>query len=46
MTQTALSPALDLVRSLSLEEKLELLHSLQAGDAGEVSVVEPAPPTA
>jgi hypothetical protein len=50
VAHTAPSPALELVRSLSLEEKLEVLRRLQDGEfvstASALPVVEPAAPTA
>jgi NAD(P)-dependent dehydrogenase (short-subunit alcohol dehydrogenase family) len=46
VTHTPASPEKALIASMTLEEKLELLHKLQAGDPVELTVVEPAPPTA
>ena len=47
VAHVAPSPALELVRSLSLDEKLELLRRLQDGEfvstASALPVVEPAP---
>jgi hypothetical protein len=44
------NPAVEMIRSLSLEEKLELLRRLRGGELDEatpaLSVVEPVPPTA
>jgi hypothetical protein len=40
VAHVAPSPALELVRSLSLEEKLELLQRLQAGEPVEPAVIE------
>ena len=44
------NPALPVLKSMSLEEKLELLQRLQDGEfvstASALPVVEPAPPTA
>jgi hypothetical protein len=44
------NPAAEMIRSLSLEEKLELLRRLQDGEfvstAAALPAVEPAPPTA
>jgi hypothetical protein len=44
------NPAVEVIRSLSLEEKLELLRRLQGGDPDKamavLPVVEPVPPTA
>ena len=40
------NPSLPVLKSMSLDEKLELLHSLQRGESVALSVVEPAPPTA
>ena len=44
------NPAVEMIRSLSLEEKLELLRRLRDGKLDEatpaLSVVEPVPPTA
>jgi hypothetical protein len=39
------NPAADVIRAMSLEEKLELLRGLQRGGPVELPVVEPAPPT-
>jgi hypothetical protein len=48
VAQVAPSPALELVRSLSLDEKLELLRRLQEGEfadtASALPVVEASPP--
>jgi hypothetical protein len=50
VTQVPPSPALELVRSLSLEEKLQLLHSLRRGELDDATpmlpVVEPVLPSA
>jgi hypothetical protein len=50
VTHVAPSPALELVRSLSLEEKPELLRRLQRGEladtASALPVVEASPPAA
>jgi hypothetical protein len=47
VAQVAPSPALELVRSMTLEEKLELLRRLQGGEladtASAVPVVEAVP---
>jgi hypothetical protein len=40
------NPAVEMIRSLSLEEKLELLRSLRRGDPIALPVVEAVPPTA
>jgi hypothetical protein len=49
VTHVPPSPALELVRSLSLDEKLELLRRLQDGEfvpaAPALPVVEPVPPS-
>jgi hypothetical protein len=34
------NPAVEMIRSLSLEEKLEMLHSLKRGEALDLPVVE------
>jgi hypothetical protein len=39
------NPALPVLKSMSLDEKLELLHRLQAGEPVEPAVIEPGPPT-
>jgi hypothetical protein len=39
------NPAVDVIRSMSLDEKLELLHRLRAGEPLSLPVVEPVPPT-
>jgi hypothetical protein len=48
VAHTAPSPALELVRSLSLEEKLELLRRLQGGELAEpvpaLPILEASPP--
>jgi hypothetical protein len=44
--QVDVNPAIAVLKSMSLEEKLELLHSLQRGESVALRVVEPAPPTA
>jgi hypothetical protein len=38
--------AVDVLKSMSLDEKLELLGSLQRGEPVALPMVEPAPPTA
>jgi hypothetical protein len=43
VAHVAPSPALELVRSLSLEEKLELLHSLQGGESVGLAVIGQLP---
>jgi hypothetical protein len=40
------NPAIDVIRAMSLEEKLELLHSLRRGDPIGLPVVEGVRPTA
>jgi 3-methyladenine DNA glycosylase Mpg len=45
VAHVAANPAADLIRSLSLAEKLELLHRLRQGEAVALPVVGPAPPT-
>lgn len=40
------SPTTAVLKSMSLEEKLELLHSLRRGDPIALPVVEAVPPTA
>jgi hypothetical protein len=40
------NPAVEMIRSLSLAEKLELLRSLQRGEQVALPAVEPVPPTA
>jgi hypothetical protein len=44
------NPAIDVIRAMSLEEKLELLRRLQGGELAEtasaVPIVEAVPPTA
>ena len=40
------NPALPALKSMSLEEKLELLHRLRAGEPVSLPVVEAVPPTA
>jgi hypothetical protein len=48
VAQVAASPAVEVIRSLSLEEKLELLGRLRAGEladtASAVPIVEAVPP--
>jgi hypothetical protein len=48
--QVETNPALPVLKSMSLDEKLELLRRLQDGEfvstASALPVVEPAPPTA
>ena len=44
VARVAPNPAHEVIRSLSLEEKLELLHSLQRGEQVALPVVEPVPP--
>jgi hypothetical protein len=39
------NPALPVLKSMSLDEKLELLHSLRRGEQIALPVVEPVPPT-
>jgi hypothetical protein len=46
VTHTPASPVRAVLASMTLEEKLQLLHSLQGGDPVELPVVELAPPTA
>ena len=46
VAHVAPNPAADVIRSLSLAEKLELLRSLQRGEQVALPVVEPVPPTA
>jgi hypothetical protein len=47
--QVETNPALPVLKSISLDEKLELLRRLQDGEfvstASTLPVVEPAPPT-
>ena len=43
--QVETNPALPVLKSMSLEEKLELLHSLQRREQVALPVVEPVPPT-
>jgi hypothetical protein len=38
------NPALPVLKSMSLDEKLELLHRLRAGEPLALPVVEPVPP--
>jgi hypothetical protein len=49
VAHVAPSPAVELIRSLSLDEKLELLHRLRRGEADDVSsalpILEAGPPT-
>jgi hypothetical protein len=45
VTHTPASPERAVLASMTLEEKLELLHRLQAGEPVELPVVEPARPT-
>jgi hypothetical protein len=45
VSQIPSNPATDVIRSLSLSEKLELLHRLRQGEAVALPVVGPAPPT-
>jgi hypothetical protein len=44
--QVEVNPATAVLKSMSLEEKLELLHSLRRGDPIALPVVESVPPTA
>jgi hypothetical protein len=44
--QVEVNPATAVHKSMSLEEKLELPHSLRRGDPGALPVLEPVPPTA
>ena len=44
--QVEVNPATAVLKSMSLEEKLELLHSLRRGDPIALPVVEAVPPTA
>ena len=44
--QVETNPALPVLKSMTLEEKLQLLHSLRRGEPIELPVVEPVPPTA
>ena len=50
VTHTPVSPARAVLASMTLEEKLELLHRLQRGELDDATamlpVVEPVPPTA
>jgi hypothetical protein len=39
------NPAVEVIRSLPLEEKLELLHSLRSGEQVALAVVESVPST-
>jgi hypothetical protein len=41
--QVEVNPATAVLKSMSLEEKLELLHSLRRGDPIVLPVVEPVP---
>jgi hypothetical protein len=43
--QVDANPATAVLRSVSLEEKLDLLHSLQRGESVELLAVEPVRPT-
>ena len=49
VAHVAASPAVDVIRSMSLDEKLELLGRLRAGElvatAPPPPIVEPIPPT-
>ena len=44
--QVEVNPATAVLKSMSLEEKLELLHSLRRGEPIALPVVEAVPPTA
>jgi hypothetical protein len=44
--QVEVNPATPVLKSMSLEEKLELLNSLRRGDPIALPVVEAVPPTA
>jgi hypothetical protein len=46
VTHTPVSPERAVLASMTLEEKLELLHSLRRGEPVALPVVEPVPPTA
>jgi hypothetical protein len=46
VARVAPNPAHEVIRSLSLEEKLELRHSLRRGDPIQLPVVEGVRPTA
>ena len=50
VAHVAASPAIEVIRSMSLDEKLELLGRLQEGEfvstSSALPVVEPVPPTA
>jgi hypothetical protein len=50
VAQAPANPALDVIRTLSLENKLELLRRLQRGEladtASALPIVEAVPPTA
>jgi hypothetical protein len=46
VAHVAPNPMIDVIRSLSLAEKLELLNSLRRGDPIALPVVEAVPPTA
>jgi hypothetical protein len=46
VTHTPASPERAVLASMTLEEKLELLHSLRRGDPIALPVVEAVPPTA
>jgi hypothetical protein len=45
VAHVAPNPAVDVIRAMSLEDKLELLHKLRAGEPLGLPVVEPVPPT-
>jgi hypothetical protein len=42
--QVEVNPATVVLKSMSLDEKLELLHRLRAGEPLALPVVEPVPP--
>jgi hypothetical protein len=44
LRQVEVNPAAAVLKSMSLEEKLELLHRLRAGEPLGLPVVEPVPP--
>jgi hypothetical protein len=45
VTHTPVSPERAVLASMTLEEKLELLHSLRQGEQVALPAVEPVPPT-
>jgi hypothetical protein len=45
VTHTPASPAKAVLKSMTVEEKLELLHSLRREEQAALSVVEPVPST-